>query len=58
MTIEIALLAVYSFSIFCDEIDTVLGTMATSEPPILMDSGLLDGGGSLNDSQNGKFISM
>ena len=43
---------------FFDEIDAVLGTKATSEPPILVDSWLPDGGVSLNDSENGKLISV
>ena len=41
---------------FFDEMDAVLGTRATSEPPILVDSGLPDGAVSLDDSENGKSI--
>ena len=41
---------------FFGEMDAVLGTRATSEPPILVDSGLPDGAVSLDDSENGKRI--
>ena len=41
---------------FFEKMDAVLVTRATSEPRILVDSGLPDGAVSLGDSENGKRI--